>query len=416
MRKTIMSEPRLQHVPFFEALARAEEGSPEWRLTSAGLVTLRLFDAWLIEGPSVMAADAWGLRAVRDAIAAIDAGSPGKSILTSLVDTMESARLVRIPVVAPRLIAYGRFLQLDGRFQLAADVYRTVLAHAHPAEEADIVIASSIQLGVCLRATADWEEAAASYTRAACVAAMTGDMMSLLRVRIAEASMAMDRGNFPKAQEVLDETIADATANGLVDVRARALHTRAVVAIHRHDPEFAVRLAYEALRDQTDPAERDRILSDIGVAFFDLGMRSAARDAYLILAATAQAQYSRWVAMINLIECAAADGREPVFEQYRRDLVDETLPSTLAVHYHYYVGEGYRLFGKKEQARAALNRSLALASQHGMNEMIIRAEQALQQIPDGGVVIIAEAQAPTPEVEQVAEAIHEMRTLVAAGR
>lgn len=407
---------KLNHLPFFDALARAEEGSADWRLTSAGLVTLRLFDAWLIEGPSVVAADAWGLRAVRESIDAIDAGSPAKAILTSLVDAMEGAPLVRIVLVAPRLLAYGRSLQLDGRFELAADVHRTVLAHAHPVEEADIVIAVSIQLGVCLRATADWDEAAASYTRAACVAAMTGDMMSLLRARIAEANMAMDRGNFPKAQEVLDETIADATANGLLDVRARALHARAVVAIHRHEPELAVQLAYDALRDQADAAERDRILSDIGVAFFDLGMRSAARDAYLILAATAQAQYSRWVAMINLIECAAADGREPVFEQYRRELSSEALPSTLAVHYYYYVGEGYRLFGKQEQARSALTRSLTLASQHGMNEMIIRAEQSLQQIPEGGVVIIAETPAPSQEVEHVAEAIHEMVSLVAAGR
>lgn len=406
---------KLLHLPFFEALACTDEGSAEWRLTTAGLVTLRLFDGWVVEGPSVVADDAWGLRAVREAISEIDAGSQAKSILTSLVDAMEGARIVRIPLIAPRLIAYGRCLQLDARFELAADVYRTVLARAHPVEESDIVIAASIQLGVCLRAMAEWEEAEAAYTRAACVAAMTGDMMSLLRARIAEANMAMDRGNFPKAQSLLDETIADATANALVDVKARALHSRAVVAIHRGDLEYAVRLAYDALRDQAEPAERDRILGDIAVAFYELGMRSAARDAYLILAATAQAQYSRWVAMINLMECAAADGREPVFEQYRRELADASLPSTLAVQYYYYVGEGYRLFGRKEQARTALSRSLTLASQHGMNEMIIRAEQSLQRLPDSGVVIIAEVPAPSPEVEHVADAIHEMCSLVGAG-
>lgn len=405
---------KLQHLPFFEALARLEEGSEEWRLTSAGFVTLRLFDTWVVEGPSVVAAGSWGLRSVCETVDGVDAGSPARSILTSLIDAMKSARLVRVAVVAPRLLAYGRFLQLEGRFELAADVYRSVLSHAHPVEEADIVIAASIQLGVCLRALAAWEEAAASYARASSIAAMTGDMMSLLRVRIAEASMAMDRGNFPKAQELLDETIADAAANAFTDVKSRALHSRAVVAIHRREPELAVRLAYDALRDQTDPAERDRILSDIGAAFFDLGMRSAARDAHLILAATAQAQFSRWVAMINLIECAAVDGREPQFEQYRRELADAELPSTLAVHYHYYVGEGYRLFGKRRQARAALERSLALATQHGMNEMIIRAEDALKRVPDGGVVIIAEAPAPNREVEQVAEAIHEM-SLAAVG-
>jgi len=120
MRKTIMSESRLQHVPFFEALSRAEEGSPEWRLTSAGLVTLRLFDAWLVEGPSVVAAGAWGRRAVREAIDAMEPGSSSKAILMSIVDAMESAGMVRVPLVAPRLLAYARALQFDGRWELAA--------------------------------------------------------------------------------------------------------------------------------------------------------------------------------------------------------------------------------------------------------------------------------------------------------
>src|SRR5688500_20234795 len=84
-----MSESRLEHVPFFEALARTKEGSPEWRLTSAGLVTLRLFDAWLVEGPSVVSPGSWGLRAVREAIDVMEAGSSSKAILISIVDAME---------------------------------------------------------------------------------------------------------------------------------------------------------------------------------------------------------------------------------------------------------------------------------------------------------------------------------------
>ncbi len=46
------SSPRvLLHLPFFEALATLDETSDDWRVTSAGLVTLRLFDAWISEGP-----------------------------------------------------------------------------------------------------------------------------------------------------------------------------------------------------------------------------------------------------------------------------------------------------------------------------------------------------------------------------
>lgn len=406
-----MSEPILQHIPFFEALTRAREGSPEWRRTTAGLVTLRLFDAWIVEGPSVVAADAWGLRAVRDVIDAVDGGSH-KGILESIVDAMQGASVVRVPLVAPRLLAYGRALQFDGQFELAADVHKTVLAHAHPIEESDIVVTASAQLGACMRIMAEWDEALNAYARASCVAAMSGDMVTVLRMRIAEANVTMERGNVPRAQELLDDAIADASAADLRDVRARARHARAVVAIRRQDFEYGIRLAYEALAESGEPIERDRMLGDIAAAFFELGMRSAARDAYLILAATAQEQYHRWVATINLMECAAADGREPVFEQYRRELADTQLPASLACQYFYYVGEGYRMFGKEPQAQAAFERSLTIASAHRINEMIIRVEAAIQRVPDdSGVVIIAQSGTLSQDVVEVAEAIRGMREL-----
>jgi hypothetical protein len=405
------AEPKLLHLPFFEALARMEEGSPEWRLTSAGLVTLRLFDAWIVEGPSVVAADAWGLRAVREAIEAIRTGSSLKSILESIVDAMETAGMVRVAVVAPRLLAYARALQHDGQFALAADVHRAVVAHAHPVEESDVVITANMQLGSCLRTLADWDEASAAYARASCVAAMTGDIVGVLRARIAEANLAVDRGNLPNAQAMLDETIREADANHIPEIRSVALHDRAGIAIRRGEYEVAITLAYDALANLAEPAARDRVLSDIALAFFELGMRETARDAYLILAATAQAQYSRWVATINLMECAAADGREPVFEQYRRELADVALPATLACQYHFYVGQGYRMFGQTQQARLALERALELAERHKLNEMVFRAEKALEEVREGGVVIIAAASEPRPEVAHVASAVREMREL-----
>lgn len=408
-----MSESKLQHLPFFEALARAKEGSAEWRLTSAGLVTLRLFDAWTVEGPSVVGTGAWGLRAVREAIGEIEAGSPSKVILASIVDAMEGAGMVRVPVVAPRLLAYARALQFEARWELAADVHRTIIAHAHPVEEADLVIAASMQLGACLRPLAAWDEAATAYARAACVAAMSGDIVNVLRARISEANLSIDRGNLPHAQSLLEETIRESSANRLTEVKALAMHARAEVAIQRGDFEVAIAMAYEALDGLTAPVARDRVLADIAVAFYELGMRASARDAYLILAATAQEQYSRWVAVINLMECAAAEGREPVFEQYRRELADASLPVTLACQYHYFVAQGFSLFGKTEQAKASLERAIELAEKHRINQVLFKAEQSLESLRDGGVVIIASTPefSPTPEVERVAQAVREMREL-----
>src|SRR5688572_18582660 len=83
------SDRTLRHVAFFEELAALDESDAEWRSVSAGLVVLRLVDAWMEEGSHAVSGDAWGLRAVRVSIEEVDAGSPVRALLASVVDAME---------------------------------------------------------------------------------------------------------------------------------------------------------------------------------------------------------------------------------------------------------------------------------------------------------------------------------------
>ncbi|MGH7720740.1 MAG: hypothetical protein ACREON_18075, partial [Gemmatimonadaceae bacterium] len=204
------TERTILHLPYFEALAETEESSAEWRTRSAGLLVLRLFDSWVSEGRSAVAADAWAPRAVREAISAIPPGSPVRALLLSVLDAIEASTGTDIAIVAPRLMAYARALQFDSEWKLAADVYRTVIAHAHPVQESDIAVAANLQLGLCLRMLAEWTGASAAYSTAGSLATVTGDMMSALRARIGEAKLAIDRGNLPQAELMLDQTIEEA--------------------------------------------------------------------------------------------------------------------------------------------------------------------------------------------------------------
>ncbi|HXE59144.1 MAG TPA: hypothetical protein VN607_00490, partial [Gemmatimonadaceae bacterium] len=293
------------------------------------------------------------------------------------MDSMQLARHARVAVVAPRLMAYARALQFEAKWTLAADVYRTVLQTAEPAADTDVVIAANMQLGACMRVLAQWSEARGAYAAAAEVAAFTGDVANVLRARIAEANVMMARGNLPSAEKILDSVIDGAEESGLTEIRAFALQDRGAVARQRGDPEHAVSYAYEALSIFESQVAKDRALSDVAVAFSDMGLFDAARDANLMLAATAQEQHTRWVAMINLMEIALLDHREVVFEQYRRELQTANLPATLEAHYWYYAGQGHRTFGRDEQAKQALQRAVAAASQHQINEVVIKAEQSL---------------------------------------
>jgi len=412
------SQVKLPHYAFFEALARCEnESCAEWRTTSAGLLTLRLFDDWVMEGGSAVSLDSWGLRCVRESISAIDAGSSVRALLTSLVDSMQLARHARVAVVAPRLMAYARALQFDAKWALAADVYRTVLQNAEPAADTDVVIAANMQLGACMRVLAQWSEARGAYAAAAEVAAFTGDVANVLKARIAEANVMMARGNLPSAEKILDSVVDSADENGLKDIRGFALHDRGVVARKRGDLEGSVAYIYEALSCYENQAAKDRALADLAVTFFDLGLHDASRDANLVLSATAQESYTRWVAMLNLLEGAAIDRKETVFEHYRRNLAGEKLPPALRADFEYYLGEGYRLFGHNARAEMWLSRAMATASSIQANEVLIKAEQQLSEMQSGRETTFPGTatevtSSPSRQVAQVAEAIHEMRSLV----
>jgi tetratricopeptide (TPR) repeat protein len=408
----------IRHLAFFEALGSLEEGSTDWHATTAGLVVLRMVDAWYDEGAHVAAADAWGLTAVREAVAEMTAGDPARTILSGVVDAVAAAERADFSVVATRLSAYGRALHFDAKWRLASDVYETLLAYAHPIDESDVYINAAMQLGYCLRMLGEFDQAAVAYADAGRVATSMGDVVGILRARIADARLSMSRGNLPRAEEILDDTIARATSESLDDVAGLAMHERAIVAFDRGDFPKSIRFAYDALPKLTGQSARDRVLVDIAASFLELGVTSAARDAFLVLAATAQEQYVRWTATLNLLELAVVDTNEPAFESYRRELAAIDLPVHLEVSYHLQTGKGYSAFSRWDRAERSLTRALELAAKHRLNQLLFAAEESLRQLEIGKhaartSVPFVPAVAPA-SVADVAAAIHQMRALVGA--
>lgn len=405
-RQVLEPKQKLRHLPFFEEVASHDEGDAAWRSATAGLVTLRLVDSWLEEGRSVVADDGWSVRSVRAAIESIDARLI-KSILHRVVDALHE-RKPDIHVVITPLMAYGRALEYEARWRLAIDVYHSILAHLHPLADGDASIAAHMRLGYCYRSLHLIDDATIAFAVASQIAGAHGDMVGVLLARLNEGHIALLRGNLPEAERILDDTIGKAGGPALQDVRARALHERSTVAYHRGDFELAVRFGYEAFNESLDSVERDRVLNDLAIAFTELGVYSAARDAYLVLSATAQEQYMRWAASINLIEVSSLTGAETQFEQYRRELVSADMPPYLETAYHYEVGLGHLRLQHTARARVSLEKALALASQYGLNQYVFDAEEAL-----GMLETTSPPRRPTAEVSldvrEVAMAIRELR-------
>jgi tetratricopeptide (TPR) repeat protein len=406
----------LAHLPYFERLAELANESAEWRSLSAALVVLRLFDSWMTAGAEVVLDDSPGLNAVRDQIAAMDFRDTTRGLLSSIVESMVTAEQPRIVTVAPRLMAYGRALQHGAKWPLAADVYRTVLSYATPVHDSDTVIQANMQLGRCLRVLAEWDESLTCFAAASQVATMTDDMMSILRARIQEANIAIDRGNLPYAETLLDETIVQAKESGLSEVRATATHDRALVAFRRGRFEDAVVLQFEALQGVRNQMARDRVLNDLGASFAQLGVFSAARDAYLVVAATAQEQYMRWTATLNLLDVAVQERRETLFEQYRRELDGASLPPALETYYYIYMAQGHRAFDQMVLAKAAVSHAIEVATRNKLGQLRYEAEELFGELEGQEKRDHRAAQTAirntvwSPEVQGIAKAMHELRT------
>ena len=413
----MISHATLRHLAFFDELSRLNESDEGWREVAAGLVVLRLVDRWLEEGAGVVAADAWGHASVVSAIDEIPVGRPVRGMLRSVVDAMVASGTPNFRAVAPRLMAYARALDFDAKWALAIDVYHMVIGFSEPLEDSDTVIAAHLRLGFCLRQIGEVDQSAAAYGIAGRLSEQTGDMMGVLRARIGDAKIALLRGNLPRAEMILDETIEDAAKNGLAGVESMALHDRAAAATLRGDYELAIRFAYRALEGSETERNRDRILHDIADSFYRLGVRSAARDAFSVIVATSQEQYLRWSAAIHLLGIAADDGIGPSFERFRQELSAQPLPPALRAEFEFNTGRGYLVLGQFDEATTWLEAASSTANASGMYQMAFEADaelvnaksarrRAAQHEP---YVEVA------PETHEVAQAMKTMRELVTVG-
>jgi len=177
-----------------------------------------------------------------------------------------------------------------------------------------------------------------------------------------------------------------------------------------------VQIAYEALEVASSPSDRDRILGDIATGLRFLGLHDAARDGYLVLAMTAQDQYVRWVAELNLMELAANQGIELQFDRYRRDLESTDFTPELRVTYLLHVGRGYHSLGNAETGIPYLERALDLAAQYKFNQLVFECESALADARKRGSRL-PERSAPDIDagLQNVVDGIHQMRQLAGVG-
>ena len=231
-----------------------------------------------------------------------------------------------------------------------------------------------------------------------------------MQVGIANTYMA--KGNLPQAQTILDDVLVQARDQELAQVQAIALHSRAALSHHKGDTSEGIKLAHEALGFTTNPTERDVVLDDIAAMFTELGLRDAARDTHLILAATSQNKSARGQATINLMELASLDDMPEAFDSYARELAQTKLGPWLRAHYLLYLGEGMNRLGRGDASQEALAEAISFAEANQFHQVSFKAQSALSAIRSAtrpNKAFVAPPSWVPEEVITVVRAISELR-------
>jgi tetratricopeptide (TPR) repeat protein len=369
----------IRHQVYFDTLGSMREDSASWRSVFAGLSVLRLVDSYTSPGSPIAPAGWAQLHSVRTAIEEMSEGDVIRGVLTTVVEEITSRNTVD-DTVSTALMAYGRALDYEASWGLATDVFSSVAKLANPERNPRLAVEANIAVGGAARRNSDWETSARAYSQAAYVADTLGDRPGVLTVQVGIANTYLAKGNLPQAQTILDDVIVQAQDQGLRDVQAIALHSRAAISGRRGEHADGLKLAYEALGLTSKLTEKDQILEDMAAMFTALGMHDAARDSHLILAATAQAKFTRWSATLNLMELASLDGMEDAFDNYSHELARAPMGAWVKSHYLLFLGEGLHRFGREDAAMGALEEAVRFAESNEIHQIAFKAQAVLVRV------------------------------------
>jgi len=372
---------------FLQEIGRPDLSPVEVHAAVAGLIVLRVIDRWVAAG----CRPAGELSGARAAVEGMDVGNPARAILGALLDAVAAGGSDGAQDGVRQLMAYGRHLEFEAKWELALDVYRVVVDYGAVASSSETVCDAWLRSGSCCRTQGNYDAAQAAYGEAARLAALSGDLERTLRAELGPALIARAHGSLDEADRLLAAIATSADAAGLNAVLSQVLHDRAVIAAMRGAPVVAaVQLAFRALDLSPTSAERDQILYDIGETLRVAGMRSAARDAFLVISCTAESRTVRCWAGIMLMRIAADDGARENFQQYRRALDHTQFSPELRIEYYIQSGYSLRALGDLPGSEAALREAVQCAEQHGHVQQLMVARQAVAGAADA-------APAPAPE-------------------
>lgn len=358
-----------EHIPFLVALE--ENGDPERAgLLLAGLLTMRLVNAWERYGRAVAGDDTLAIQSAREIIAQIARPNPERDLLLSIINRVQQMVDVEPERLLPQLFTYGECLERRGDFALAVDVYQTAVDFANEADPRNAAGGARLRLGHAARKAGRLNDADRAFTEAGNLGIWSKDEHLSTNAAVGTAIVARMRGNLPASLDMLEQLYVITLHRRFRAVRFEVVNNLALTLKQLGRTARAVTLGYEAMRLASPGLERERGLLNLGIYLLELGRYEAARDALAVTEITTGFEEGRILARLNLVTVAARTADRPLFDRCDAGLAEAALAPEHRVNYLIESAKALRVFGYEGAARRRLDQAADIADHHGLNRSV----------------------------------------------
>jgi tetratricopeptide (TPR) repeat protein len=273
-------------------------------------------------------------------------------------------------------------------------------------------------LGRVSRKLTRWDDAVHWYGVARRVAEEVGSRRKLALVLDGMGNAYRDRGNLPRAREILGEVLALGREEEDLHAQAIAHHDLMTVEKLAGELDTAIYHGWEAAKCYEAREGTLKAFFDLAGVLKERGELSAAWDAYAVVAAQVESYDYRVLSVDGMAHIAALRGEEARYEELRArvdGLEWGGASPVVQAQILLYRGLSLQALERFEEAQGWLARALSSAEKHGLSQLIFEAEKAQgQKLPPSGQTrpapwkILPDLD-PSAEILEVRRGLQEMR-------
>ncbi|HEX7336593.1 MAG TPA: hypothetical protein VF252_05225 [Gemmatimonadales bacterium] len=378
----------LAHEPFLERarLQRERDRDGAARLALGAYVVARLVDKLLpLEASHGERGEGfgWQLEAVRRHVNELPPDAPETAHLAGVVAAVP---LEGKPTSAlwMSLTAYAYFLEQEGRLAEALEMLTLAARAQGPETSVSDFTTYALTAGRLNRQMARWDAATLCYQAAEEAALKLGDQVRALRGRLGRGAVDRGLGNLPRAREIAESVVRDASGLDLPEVQAMGYADLGAVCGLQGLHLEALQAQYQAFRLTTDPQQRVRALGDVAYGLREIGALQAAHVAFGIVASSSASVLVRTNAQLELMDLESIFGNRVAFERWRAAAEEHRsrMSPSMTADYHYKLGNGFARFGLRAKAKEVLQSGLTVAETHKLHAWYFKTEQALKELSE----------------------------------